>query len=1393
VANISDGAPTTGNPYLDSLIWGDHWIADADDPLGVPQIAYYLASGPDSYNYSTQEWSPAEVSAFETALQLYENIANVSFVRVFTEGEADTMERLAISSHPYLEGGLGRHEFPDPTYYHEPLWGYYDAQDPDVVGRSQGSLGFLVFIHELGHALGLAHPHDGGVQGEVFPGVTPDVWNDKGDFGLNQGIWTTMSYNEGWDRLPPSPPNYGYQGTPMAFDIAALQVLYGANMTFHAGADTYLLPTVNAPGTFWSCIWDAGGTKDEISGASALGTCTINLNAAPLVGPNAGGFVSWITGIRGGFTIANGVVIENATGGKGNDTLTGNDADNILTGNAGNDSLIGSLGGDTFDGGLGADRMIGGAGDDLYWVDVKNDIAIESIGGGNTDMIKSLITLTLGAEIEVLELAGGADINGSGNLLANLLVGNSGANILDGQAGADTMKGGLGNDTYIVDDQKDTVDETGGDGVDTVKSSAGPYALNSGVENLTLTGKAVAGLGNEIANVIIGTIAANSLSGLGGNDSLSGDKGDDMLVGGADADTLDGGAGADSMAGGAGNDLYRIDTVGDSIDPGADDGIDTVESAITFVLGAQQERLTLLGAAALNGTGNDGSNVITGNVAANILSGGSKGEIDTLAGGVGNDTYWVDASGDAVTEADKGGTDLVKSSASFALSGFVENLTLIGDGDIDGAGNALANVIIGNTGANALSGDAGNDTLTGGAGDDTLDGGTGNDAMTGGDGDDAYGVDSATDKVTESSAAGGRDKVESSITYVLGNNLEDLDLTKAGVANGTGNALDNRIVGSAAANLLDGKAGSDTMEGRGGNDTYVVDKLTDVVDESTGSGSDTIQIATAFNLGAPSITVLGAIENVTLTGTAAVGAIGNAVANILSGNGAANALSGLGDNDSLSGGAGNDNLLGGAGNDTLDGGAGVDAMVGDGGDDVYVVDNAKDSVQETGSDAADRINAFITIDLALYGNIEDVTLLGTGAINATGIDGKNNHLTGNTGANILDGKGGDDTLAGDKGNDTYKVDSSADVVIEVANGGTDTVMSTAATYTLGDANVENLTLLGAALIGIGSDGKNILTGNAFANTLDGDVGADTLVGGKGNDLYRVDDAKDVVTEAAGADTGTDTVESIATSYVLAANVEHLTLLGTGDIAGTGNTLDNTLTGNAGANALDGKAGKDHMIGGAGNDGYIVDNISDVVDELGGSGSDTVNSSISFSLANVAVVLGAVEHLALTGAGALTGTGNDLANKITGNAGANLLSGGGENDSLEGAAGADTLDGGAGNDVITGGAGNDRVNVGDGNDTVLYTSKLDGKDVIDAFDGDSGGGQDVLDLDGLFDKLSLSGSRESHVNLVANGAGVDIRVDADGNAANGFELVAATLNLANPTDSISVGQDVLVGS
>src|SRR5262249_24909978 len=160
----------------------------------------------------------------------------------------------------------------------------------------QGSFGFITIIHELGHGLGLAHPHDGGTEdGQLFPGVTRDRGSDTGNFGLNQGIWTTMTYSDGWDDVPPVSDAYGYQGTAMAFDIAALQYLYGANMTYNSGDQLYALPTANGAGTFWSCIWDAGGV-DEISGAAGTGNCTINLNAASLQAgdPHAGGYVSWI-------------------------------------------------------------------------------------------------------------------------------------------------------------------------------------------------------------------------------------------------------------------------------------------------------------------------------------------------------------------------------------------------------------------------------------------------------------------------------------------------------------------------------------------------------------------------------------------------------------------------------------------------------------------------------------------------------------------------------------------------------------------------------------------------------------------------------------------------------------------------------------------------------------------------------------------------------------------------------------------------------------------------------------------------------------------------------------------------------------------------------------------
>ena len=169
-----------------------------------------------------------------------------------------------------------------------------------------------------------------------------------------------------------------------------------------------------------------------------------------------------------------------------------------------------------------------------------------------------------------------------------------------------------------------------------------------------------------------------------------------------------------------------------------------------------------------------------------------------------------------------------------------------------------------------------------------------------------------------------------------------------------------------------------------------------------------------------------------------------------------------------------------------------------------------------------------------------------------------------------------------------------------------------------------------AINGTGNALNNVLTGNAAANRLDGGAGVDTMNGGAGNDTYVVDNASDVVTEAASG--GTDTVESSVT-YSLGAEVENLTLTGLNAINATGNALDNVLTGNVSANRLDGGAGADTMIGGAGNDTYVVDSTGDVVTEGASGGYRHGRVSISYTLG------AKLENLVLTGTTAINGTGN----------------------------------------------------------------------------------------------------------------------------------------------------------
>jgi Ca2+-binding RTX toxin-like protein len=449
----------------------------------------------------------------------------------------------------------------------------------------------------------------------------------------------------------------------------------------------------------------------------------------------------------------------------------------------------------------------------------------------------------------------------------------------------------------------------------------------------------------------------------------------------------------------------------------------------------------------------------------------------------------------------------------------------------------------------------------------------------------------------------------------------------------------------------------------------------------------------------------------------------------------------------------------------------------------------------TGSNAADSIPILaLTNDHIIYGVGANDTL--------TGNVGDDNIL-GQAGDDRLDGGAGQDILDGGVGNDTLVVDNIGDVVIENAASGTDTVESSI-TYTLG-VNLENLTLTGtAALNGTGNAVANTIRGNSGNNILDGGLGNDTMIGLAGDDTYIVDSPADIVTEALGA--GTDTVQSSVT-YTLSTNVENLTLTGAGAINGTGNTLNNILIGNSADNTLSGLAGADAMSGGLGNDTYIVDNSLDTVTEGLNEGTDTVNSSATFTLgANV-------ETLVLTGGTAINGTGNADANTLLGNTGANTLNGGGGADTMSGGLGNDTINGDAGNDIIryAMGDGADTVNGGLDSDTLAITGAVASDNLAVTFNGTSitnfAGGtvtnveSVTADLGAGSDTLTYTAPGSVTVNLalgIASGftsiANIENVTGGIGNDSLTGDGLANTLTGGTGNDTLggSAGNDLLVG-
>ena len=403
-----DGSSRNPDGQEGPRVTGNEFTGHAYNPYGIQGknvIYYYFAkegevfvsenpADPGLENMVAAGFRDWEKRAFEMALDEYEKVADIVYIEVQDRNEADFIF-ITYDGTPRV-GVLGRMSPPDTQNEGQ---AEFNRNGPGWTEQQlqPGGFSFITLIHELGHGHGMAHPHDGGGRSGIMRGVEAEgaaFDYTTGDFDLNQGVYTMMSYEDGWQKSPygqaRTTDSFGWLGGLMAFDIAVIQDKYGVNEEWATGNDTYVLKDVNAQGTFYSSIWDAGGT-DEIVYDGARNT-TIDLRAATLkYEPGGGGFISYAFGIHGGFTIANGVTIENARSGSGNDSLFGNGADNRLDGGSGNDMIHLSAGG--------VDTALGGAGADTFLFGKELTAADSVDGGADKDQlgIQGNYNLTFGA------------------------------------------------------------------------------------------------------------------------------------------------------------------------------------------------------------------------------------------------------------------------------------------------------------------------------------------------------------------------------------------------------------------------------------------------------------------------------------------------------------------------------------------------------------------------------------------------------------------------------------------------------------------------------------------------------------------------------------------------------------------------------------------------------------------------------------------------------------------------------------------------------------------------------------------------------------------------------------------------------------------------------------
>jgi Ca2+-binding RTX toxin-like protein len=1133
-----------------------------------------------------------------------------------------------------------------------------------------------------------------------------------------------------------------------------------ATMTGGAGNDTFV---VNSTA---DVVTDATTTASNTLDSSVSYTLSANVNTLVLTGYTA------VTGTSnaGADTLTGNSAADTLVGGAGNDTFVISNASSLITdsytttnntlsssvsytlptnvntlvlsgggsivgtGNGASDTLIGGTGYETLAAGVGLATMEGGGGNDVFVVNSTSDIVTDtSTTASNT--LDSSVSYTLPTNVNTLVLTGTAAIIGTGNAHTDALTANSGADTLTAGTGAATMTGGTGNDTFVVNNTADYITDASTTASNTLDASVN-YTLPTNVNTLVLTGTAaLAGTGNAHTNAL----TANS-----------------------GADTLTAGTGVATMTGGAGGDIFVVNNTADVVTDGSTTTSNTLDSSVSYTLPTNVNTLVVTGYTAVTGAANAGADTLTGNSAA-----------DTLVGGAGNDTFIISNASSVITDSFTTTNNTISSSVGYTLPTNVNTLVLTGATAASGMGNAGA------------------DTLTANSAADTLAAGTGVASLIGGSGNDVFVVNNTADIVTDTSTTA-TNTLDASASYTLPANVNTLVLTGTAAITGTGNAHTNTLTGNSGADTLVAGAGIATMTGGAGNDTFVVDNTSDVVSDAYSAALNILDSSVSYTLPTN-------VNTLVLTGTAALSGTGNAHTDAISANGGADTLTAGTGVATMTGGSGSDTFvvnntadvvtdtsttannalyssvnytlptnvntlvltggtsLSGTGNsgadtltantgyDTLTAGNGIATLIGGSANDIFVVNNTADIVTDTSTTASNTLDS--SVNYTLPTNVNTLLLTGTAAIAGTG-NAHTNALTANSGADTLTAGTGVATMTGGTGNDTFIVNNTADYITDASTTASN-ILDASVNYTL-PTNVNTLVLTGtAALAGTGNAHTDALTANSGADTLTAGTGVATMTGGTGNDIFVVSNTADVVTD--GSTTASNTLDS-SVSYTLPTNVNTLVLTGGTALTGTANAGNDTLNSNTGA---------DTLVGGSGNDTFVVSNASDVVMDTSTTASNTISSSVSYTLPTN------VDYLTFTGSSSVTGTGNAQTDLLTGNTGADTLNGGtgiavleggrtggqdllkatGNQAALIGGAGASSLTGGAYKDFLAAGTGADTLTTG-ATDNVIAVNKGDTSTTLQPTSGAS----DILSLGAGIDTESLYFTKSGNNLLLTDGTG-----------------------------------------